>query len=144
MRAGRFEGLLDPAPDPEPAGASLRWGPVRAEIEEARRGDDDALPRGVRTRELKRADWDRAAAPCREALAEKSKDLQAACWLVEAAARLDGPAAIAPGLGSLDAFCARWRGRRRRPCRVCAERRATWWPSRRPRSTRPSRPSHTA
>ncbi len=108
MSAGRFEGLLAPVPGPEPAGASLRWGPVHAEIEDARREEDDDLPRGVWRRDLKHADWERAASLCRDALERKSKDLQAACWLVDAAVRLDGPAAAAEGLRFLGDFCELW------------------------------------
>lgn len=104
---GLFDDLLDPIPGATPAGVSLRWGPVHAEIEEARRADDD-LPRGVWVRDMKRADDGRVIALCRAALRERSKDLQCACWLVEAAARAHGPAAAAQGLAFLAALNARW------------------------------------
>ncbi len=111
LAATVFGGLLDPVPGPAPAGASLRYGPVHAEIEEARRSDEADLPRGVWSHELKYADWDRVIGLCRAALAEQSKDLQVACWLVEAAAERDGLASAADGLGFVAALCdAHWQG----------------------------------
>ncbi len=108
---GLFDGLLDAVPGPAPAGTSLRYGPVHAEIEEARRSDEADLPRGVWSHELKHADWDRVIGLCRAALAERSKDLQVAGWLVEAAAERDGLARAADGLGFVAALCdAYWDG----------------------------------
>jgi type VI secretion system ImpA family protein len=106
--SGAFDGLLEPIPGDAPAGETLRWGPLWTEIEEARRDEGDDMPRGVWTRELKRADHGRVVALCRRAMTERSKDLQAACWLVEAATRRDGPGAIAEGLRFLSDFCAAW------------------------------------
>lgn len=103
-----FAGLLDAVPGPAPTGVALRWGPVHAEIEEARREDDDGLPRGVWRREMKAADLERAAGLCRAALIARSKDVQVACWLVETAARLHGPAGAAAGLRFLADLCAAW------------------------------------
>jgi type VI secretion system ImpA family protein len=105
VSAGPFDGLLDPIPGPAPAGEALRWGPVHAEIEESRREEDDGLPRGVWRRDLKHADLERTVALCRAALAQRSKDLQIACWLTEAVARLHGPGAAAEGLGFIGALC---------------------------------------
>lgn len=103
-----FAALLDPVSGPRPAGESLRWGPVHAAIEEARREEDEALPQGVWRRDVKRADWEQVVVLCRSALIEKSKDLQVACWLVDAAVRLHGPGAGAAGLDFLGALTASW------------------------------------
>ncbi len=103
-----FDGLLEPVPGPLPAGESLRWGPIHAAIEEARREEDEDLPQGVWRRDVKRADWDQVVELCREALALKSKDLQVACWLVDGAIRLHGPAAGAGALDFLATLVATW------------------------------------
>lgn len=103
-----FGGLLEPVPGPLPAGESLRWGPVHAEIEEARREEDEDLPQGVWQRDVKRADREEVVALCRAALREKSKDLQVACWLVDGAIRLHGPAIGATALDFLEALVTEW------------------------------------
>jgi type VI secretion system protein ImpA len=103
-----FDGLLDPIPGALPAGEALRWGPVHAAIEEARREEDADLPQGVWRRDVKRADWEAVVRLCRDALAEKSKDLQVAAWLVDGAARLHGPAVGAAGLDFLGTFAEAW------------------------------------
>ena len=103
-----FEGLLEPVPGPLPAGEPLRWGPVHAAIEEARREEDLDLPQGVWQRDLKRADWEEVVALCRNALAQRSKDLQVACWLVDGALRLRGPAIGAVALDFLATLLATW------------------------------------
>lgn len=100
-----FAGLMDPLPGAEPAGASLRYGPIYAAIEEARREEDADLPQGVWQRDVKRADDVHTIALCRDALATKSKDLLIACWLVEAAARNGGLGAATAGLGFIGRLC---------------------------------------
>ena len=100
-----FADLLDPVPGPEPAGPSLRYGPVHAAIEEARKDEDADLPQGVWQRDVKRADDLQTIALCRAALATKSKDLLIACWLVEAAVRAGGFDAATAGLGFVSRLC---------------------------------------
>ncbi|SDZ90322.1 type VI secretion system protein TssA [Rubrimonas cliftonensis] len=109
--ATTFAGLLDPLPGPEPTGPSLRYGPVHAAIEEARREEDADLPQGVWQRDVKRADDAHVVALCRDALATKSKDLLVACWLVDAAVRDGGFAAAAAGMRFVAALCETfWEG----------------------------------
>lgn len=67
-----------------PAGPSLRYDPVYAQIREARAQDDPSLPMGEWTRPLKKADWRATETLCTDLLAGRSKDLQVAGWLAEA------------------------------------------------------------
>ncbi|MFN3259392.1 MAG: type VI secretion system protein TssA [Pikeienuella sp.] len=103
---GVFDGLLAPVSAAAPAGESLRFTPVVDAIREARRAEDATLPRGVWVRDLKTADYRLAVRLCREALTDRSKDLLVAAWLVETAARTDGLARAAEGLGFLADLCA--------------------------------------
>lgn len=102
------EPLLAPVPGDDPAGETLRyegtWDAVRA----ARRADDPGLPQGVWSHELKRADWPRAAALCREALETRGKDLQLAAWLAEAWTGQHAYAGAAAGMEVLLGLCERY------------------------------------
>lgn len=100
-----FSGMLEPLPGPEPTGPSLRYGPVYAAIEEARREEDADLPQGVWQRDVKRADEVETIALCRDALASVSKDLLIACWLVEATVRAEGFGAATAGVGFIARLC---------------------------------------
>jgi type VI secretion system protein ImpA len=94
--------LLQPVPGPDPTGLPLRYAGDYDRIQEARQEDDASLPQGIWQRQLKRADWDQVAALCADALINRSKDLQIAAWLVEAAVQRQGFAALAPGFALLD------------------------------------------
>ena len=93
-----LSGVLTPLPGPAPAGPSLRYHPVYDAIREARRRDDPALPQGVWQTEHKRADWAEVVRLCLDVLLNQSKDVQVACWLVEALVQRHGFGAFAPGL----------------------------------------------
>lgn len=103
--------LLKPIDPAAPAGRSLRSdtsnGTYRA-VEDARRADDASLPLGSWNKELKRADWGRVSQICVLAIAERSKDLQLAAWLLEARIRTDGFSGIAPCLVLLEQLCAQY------------------------------------
>lgn len=89
--------------------------PAIADILEARREDPD-LPQGVWQSERKTADWDKVAVLCHRLLARRSKDVRVAAWMVEALVHRDGFAALAPGLGMIEALCRRfWDGLHPRP-----------------------------
>jgi type VI secretion system protein ImpA len=61
--------------------------------------------------ELKRADWGAVEFLCSTALAERSKDLQLAAWLLEAWIQLDGFEGAARGLELIARLCmAFWDG----------------------------------
>jgi len=76
--------LLTPIAGDNPSGASLRYDPVYDQIKDARRQDDTG-PQGDWLRERKVADYRQVADLAGKALAERSKDLQLAVWLTEAA-----------------------------------------------------------
>jgi type VI secretion system protein ImpA len=77
------EGLLNPIPGDNPSGKSLRYDPVYDKIREARR-EEDVLPQGDWSREVKKADYPLVIKLATDALSTKSKDLQVAAWLTEA------------------------------------------------------------
>jgi type VI secretion system protein ImpA len=76
--------LLTPIAGDNPSGANLRYDPVYDQIKEARRQDDTG-PQGDWQRERKIADYRLALDLASKTLAERSKDLQLAVWLTEAA-----------------------------------------------------------
>ncbi len=76
--------LLTPIAGDKPIGPSLRYAPVYDQIKEARR-QDDAGPQGDWQRERKVADFRLVSDLANKAIAERSKDLQLAVWLTEAA-----------------------------------------------------------
>lgn len=103
-----LEALLAPVPGDDPAGDTLRYDGTWDAVRDARRADDPGLPQGVWAHDLKRADWPRAAALCREALETRSKDLQLAAWLAEAWTGEHGFAGAAAGASALLALCERY------------------------------------
>src|SRR6185503_12636369 len=92
--------LLNPIAGANPGGVELRYDPIFDKIKEARREDVDA-PQGEWTTELKTADWPMVIKLSKDALANKSKDLQVAAWLTEALLRREGFAGLAAGLDLL-------------------------------------------
>ena len=98
--------LLQPIPGGDPTGMPLRYAGDYDRIQEARLQDDASLPQGIWQRQLKRADWDQVASLCADALINRSKDLQIAAWLVEAAVQRHGFAALASGFALLDGLAA--------------------------------------
>ncbi len=76
--------LLNPIAGDNPSGANLRYDPVYDQIKEARRQDDPG-PQGDWQRERKVADYRMVFDLCSKTFAERSKDLQLAVWLAEAA-----------------------------------------------------------
>lgn len=100
--------LLDPIPGDDPAGADLRYDPVYDRIRELRREDDPNASRGIWTTRLKVADWSGVIETAFETLAERTKDLQVAAWLVEALAARNGLLGTAAGLDLLRALSERY------------------------------------
>ena len=97
--------LVKPIPGPSRAGVSLRYEPEYDRIREARRDEDPNLPQGVWQHDLKRADWNEVIGLCSTALAERSKDLQIACWLAEALVHRDGAVGLVEGLEIITGLC---------------------------------------
>jgi type VI secretion system protein ImpA len=77
------EGLLNPIPGDNPSGKNLRYDPLYDKIREARR-EEEALPQGDWSHDVKKADYPLVIKLATEALSTKSKDLQIAVWLTEA------------------------------------------------------------
>src|SRR5277367_37154 len=91
------EGLLNTIPGDNPSGKTLRYDPVYDKIREARR-EEDVLPQGDWSREVKKADYPVVIKLTTEALSSKSKDLQLAAWLTEAILCRDHIAGLREGL----------------------------------------------
>ena len=96
-------GLLNPIPGDNPSGKSLRYDPVYDKIREARR-EEDVLPQGDWSREVKKADFPLVIKLATEALSTKTKDLQIAAWLTEAILFRDHVAGLREGLDLLRGF----------------------------------------
>lgn len=94
-----LDALLRPIQPDRPAGGDLRLDERDtsfATVRENRRQDDPALvPAGV---EPKTANWKLVADTCTTALTRSTKDLELACYLTEAATRLQGFDGLAQGL----------------------------------------------
>jgi type VI secretion system protein ImpA len=102
--------LFEVIPGDDPGGSDLRYDPVYDRIREFRREDDPRASRGIWTTKLKVADWSRTAELCAEVLERRSKDLQVACWLVEAVMARDGLRALPPALAMLGTLASRYWG----------------------------------
>ncbi|HLJ13777.1 MAG TPA: type VI secretion system protein TssA [Bryobacteraceae bacterium] len=94
------EDLLNPIAGENPAGENLRYAPVYDKIKEARREEDDA-PQGEWKRERKVADHLLVIKLASESVATKSKDIQLAAWLTEAALKKEGFSGLRQGLDLL-------------------------------------------
>ncbi|MGA3023584.1 MAG: type VI secretion system protein TssA [Bryobacteraceae bacterium] len=94
------EDLLNPIPGDNPSGANLRYAPAYDQVKEARREDDDS-EQGVWQFKAKTADWPLVVKLASDLLAKKSKDLQVAAWLTEAAIHREGFAGLKQGLDLL-------------------------------------------
>jgi len=100
--------LLEPIAEHGPCGVSLLDEPEYDAIALARHEDDPTLPLGVWTKALKRADWQESARLCRQALVERSKDLNLAAWLGEAWINIDGLEGGARATLLLQGLCERY------------------------------------
>ena len=92
--------LLTPIPGSNPAGAELRFDPVYDKIKFARR-EDDEMPQGGWETERKTADWSQVIKLTKDAIANKSKDLQLAVWMAEAMLVREGFAGFRAALDTI-------------------------------------------
>jgi type VI secretion system protein ImpA len=104
------EDLLNPIAGDNPSGQDVRYDTkllVYDKIKEARR-EDDNLAQGAWEHERKVADFASVRKLAQEALATRTKDLQLAAWLTEAALRTEGFPGLRQGLvlcrGLIDKF----------------------------------------
>jgi len=108
MSSELLEALRAPISPDNPGGADLALSPELDEIRLARKGDDDALAQGDWVRELRIPQWPRVRDLCEGILRRRSKDLQVACWYVEAQTVLDGFTGLALGLKAVEAILDRF------------------------------------
>lgn len=97
--------LLKPISEENPVGEYLRYDGLYDQIEELRKEDDPNLPQGVWQTELKTADWAGVFKLSTEALANRSKDLQLACWVLESLIMLQGVKGIVQGVQLIHQLC---------------------------------------
>jgi len=97
-----LEALLAPISPDQPAGIDISYAPECDEIRKLRKGDDPSLSQGEWVREIKTPQWPRVRTLCQDLLKTQSKDLQVACWHVEALTNLDGFEGLAFSLRVLD------------------------------------------
>lgn len=100
-----IESLLTPISADAPSGESIRYEPVYDQIRRERHEDDPVLEQGVWKTALKKADWQVVETLCISVLETRSKDLQIACWLLDAWIHLHGFAGAREGFRTLTALC---------------------------------------
>lgn len=103
-----MEKLLAPVSPERPCGEDLAFSREIDEIVRARQADDPSIEQGAWVTELKEADWKFVARQCAQLIEKRSKDLQLAVWLAEAAARTDGLKGLADSLVLIAALCDRY------------------------------------
>ena len=96
--------FLKPISNQYSCGLPFRFNPVYTEIEFAREEDDPTLPMRQWERPLKTADWPWIEKRCTQVLKDQSKDLQIACWLLEAWIRQDSFKGLFKGLSLIHAL----------------------------------------
>src|SRR5581483_1158148 len=80
-----IERFLEPIPGDNPAGTYLRYDPIYAKIEEARRKEDPATIAKLNLgRDAKVADYKLVVQTAEDALLKRTKDVQISAWLTEA------------------------------------------------------------
>ena len=100
--------LLEPISADRLCGADLAFSPDLDAIARAREFDDPSLAQGEWVTDLKEADWGFVVERCARLLAERTKDLRLAVWLVEAAARRHYLRGLAEGFRLLAGLCERY------------------------------------
>jgi type VI secretion system protein ImpA len=100
--------LLEPISADRPCGADLAFSPDLDAIARAREFDDPSLAQGEWVTDLKEADWGFVVERCARLLAERTKDLRLAVWLVEAAAKRHHLRGLAEGFRLLAGLCERY------------------------------------
>jgi type VI secretion system protein ImpA len=100
--------LLAPVRADKPCGDDLAFSSEIDAIVRARQADDPSLEQGAWVTDLKEADWKFVARQCAQLIETRSKDLQLAVWLAEAAARTDGLRALGDSLLLVAMLCERY------------------------------------
>jgi len=102
MNQELFNQLTAPIPGDHPGGNDVSFSQLYDDIREARRHDDGSLAQGDWETELKTAQWPTVRQLCEDILQNRSKDLQVACWYIEALCHLHGFRGLAFGLQVLE------------------------------------------
>ncbi|QJE02852.1 type VI secretion system protein TssA [Massilia forsythiae] len=100
--------LLAPVGADRPCGEDLAFSSEIDAIARARQADDPSLQQGAWVTELKEADWKFVAKQCAQLIEVRSKDLQLAVWLAEAAAKTAGLRGLGEGLDLVAALCEQY------------------------------------
>jgi type VI secretion system protein ImpA len=108
MTPESLEALLTPIAPDAPGGADPLMVPECDEIRKRRKGDDQSLSQGEWVHELRHPQWPKVVDLCEEVLATRSKDLQVACWYLEARTYTDGFRGLAFGLALLRGLLERF------------------------------------
>jgi type VI secretion system protein ImpA len=108
MSIDLLEALWAPISPDQPGGEDLALAPDLDEIRAARKGDDAGLAQGEWVRELRTPQWPMIRERCETILKRRSKDLQVACWYVEALTMLEGLAGLALGLNAAEGILDRF------------------------------------
>jgi type VI secretion system protein ImpA len=103
-----IEQLLQPVSAAQPCGDDLAFSAELDEIGQARQADDPTLEQGPWVTSLKEADWKFVTRRCSQLIEQRSKDLQLAVWLAEAAARTGGLRGLADSLLLIAGLCERY------------------------------------
>jgi type VI secretion system protein ImpA len=103
-----LDSLLAPVSADQPCGDDLAFSSAIDAIVRARQADDPSLEQGAWVTDLKEADWKFVARQCAQLIETRSKDLQLAVWLAEAAARTDGLRALGDSLLLVAMLCERY------------------------------------
>lgn len=102
MDQNLLERLIAPIPGDHPCGEDVSFSTAYDDVREARREDDPSLAQGDWETDLKTAQWPKVRQLCEDILCNKSKDLQIACWYVEALCKLHGFEGLHFGLQVLE------------------------------------------
>lgn len=98
MNEELIEKFLIPLRKENPTGEAIRYTPLYDQIQEARRSEDETLPRGIWETTVKKADWPLVVSLCTKGLLEQSKDLHLVGWLTEAWTELYGLEGLSHGM----------------------------------------------
>ncbi|WGL95039.1 type VI secretion system protein TssA [Arsenophonus nasoniae] len=100
-----FDRLMLKHSDDLPAGENIEYQPIFEQINQARESDDDLQLEDMWSCEARQTDWRQVSLLCIEVLEKHSKDLQIACWLTQAQAKLHGLAGMAVGVALISRLC---------------------------------------
>jgi len=100
--------LLAPLDQAPPCGVDLSFSSEFDALQEMRREDDPTLSQGEWVTALKVADWKGVVTLGHALLAERTKDLRVAAWMVDALTRSEGYAGLGQGLELCAELCERY------------------------------------